>query len=480
MKFPPPHLLLPLILYISGLTTNLQAAETTKEAYVTFLQENAAGSVVGVRVLGQSLRETGTKKDCVVVCNRDTVSDATIDLLVADGWVVKFKQEISETLKPKSQQAGSRLLTHSSLPAEKVIAWKMTEYHRLTLIEPNFAVMVNIDRIFDCGSFCASYKSSDGSFDTGVMVIQPSEATYKNMMGKLISSEMMTEDTFLNEYFSRLIYESAFNWSAKGRRSSSLTRLPASFNADATVYYMLNSHWVITDDLKIVCFSAFGLVEPWDWKFYFLFELNWKWNAIRERLPYNIEDNPLYIVSNPLFWGPFLLLLLLYLAGCTCRTFTPTGQRSFTKLLRQYHNRHGNYPTFYSFLFLVLSYFFTFQIMPTTLTPNKAEFALCMWSSSLFLSFLGLYIYAIDSLREINCHAGHISCPSIHARKQQQLMKSTFVLFLPYLATYVLLRAVPGFIHPFVARLISMVILLVIHIFVSCQVGHNIMQLWSQ
>lgn len=491
MGFSSSHLVLSLILLNSGLATHPKEAGATNEAYVTFLQGEVAGSVVGVRVLGQSLREAGTQKDYVVICNKDTTSVATINTLSADGWIVKFKQEITEGPETESQQAGSRSQTDSSsFPVEKLIAWRMTEYHKLTLIEPDFVVTENVDSIFDCGHFCAAYINSDAIFDTGVMVIQPSKDTYKNMLEKFTSSEMTTEDSFLNEYFSRLIYGPMFNRSAQKGHSSDLIRLPANLNADATNYYMLNSRWVITDKVKIVRFSAFGLVAPWDWKFYFLLELNWEWNAIRERLPYNVRDVTVYAPSNPLFWGPFLLLLFLYVASYAyiyLNTFKPpTRLWPFTKLLHQYivSYHHGNHPTFYSFFFLVLSYFFTFKIMPTTLPPSQAEFAFCMWSSSLFFSFLGLYVYATNAMHNRVSVNGRTSNstpelnPGVSHAGKKQVRKMTFFLFLAYLASYVLLRTFPRFIHPFKKRVVSTLILLVVHIFVSCQVGHYISQLW--
>ena len=483
-----------LVLLSSALSTHSEEElKSKKEAYVTFVREDVIGSVVGVRVLGQSLRETGTKKDCVVICNKDTTSAATIDILLADGWIVKFTQELlgAHDLQP----IDSKIPTHFLFPFEKLIAWRMTGYTKLALIGPDFIVSENIDYIFSCGSFCATYTSSDGKFDTGVMIIQPSELTYEDMLEKSSSSKMKTEDLFLNEYFNRLIYATMFNWKApEEHKHLGFARLPSCFNADATTYYLLNSRWVIEEKRKITRFSAFGCVYPWEWKFYFLFDLHWEWNKVRQRLPYNMDDNRFYEQKFPL-WGPLLLVLFCCLAAFSFVNINilkmPTRLKPFTKNLHQHmisHRRQGTYPT-YSFIFIVLSYYFTFKLIPTTLMPNQAEVLLFLWSCSIYFTFLGLYAFIIHALGTVKglCDPVHslnltarLDSAMRHGRKHRLRRRWTLVLFLMYFSTFILLRIIPRFIHLFKTRVCTTLILLVVHLFVSCKVGHDIMQLWSK
>lgn len=55
------------------------------EAYVTLCYRESY--VLGVRVLGKSLRETGTTKDMVVLVTG--ISDLSVETLEMDGWIVK-------------------------------------------------------------------------------------------------------------------------------------------------------------------------------------------------------------------------------------------------------------------------------------------------------------------------------------------------------------------------------------------------------
>lgn len=57
----------------------------TREAYVTLVY---GSFLLGTRVLGQSLRETGTKKDLIALCT-ETVSDEDKAVLAADGWIIR-------------------------------------------------------------------------------------------------------------------------------------------------------------------------------------------------------------------------------------------------------------------------------------------------------------------------------------------------------------------------------------------------------
>ncbi|KAG0497068.1 hypothetical protein HPP92_001759 [Vanilla planifolia] len=58
-----------------------------EEAYVTLLYGDEF--VLGVRVLGKSIRDTGSSKDMVVLVS-DGVSDYAKRLLQADGWKVEL------------------------------------------------------------------------------------------------------------------------------------------------------------------------------------------------------------------------------------------------------------------------------------------------------------------------------------------------------------------------------------------------------
>ncbi|ESQ49607.1 hypothetical protein EUTSA_v10021780mg [Eutrema salsugineum] len=62
-------------------------SESTKEAYVTLLYGDEF--LLGVRVLGKSIRDTGSSNKDMVVLVSDGVSDYSKLLLKADGWRVE-------------------------------------------------------------------------------------------------------------------------------------------------------------------------------------------------------------------------------------------------------------------------------------------------------------------------------------------------------------------------------------------------------
>ena len=83
VKFRILNLGLPLFLFVLLLQSPIWGADArrsqaSKEAYVTLLYGDEF--VLGVRVLGKSIRDTGSKKDMVVLVS-DGVSDYAKDLL---------------------------------------------------------------------------------------------------------------------------------------------------------------------------------------------------------------------------------------------------------------------------------------------------------------------------------------------------------------------------------------------------------------
>jgi inositol phosphorylceramide glucuronosyltransferase 1 len=74
----PPALLAATALIAAALLLAVPAAATTEEAYVTLLYGDEF--VLGVRVLGKSLRDTGTRRDMVVLVS-DGVSEYSRKLL---------------------------------------------------------------------------------------------------------------------------------------------------------------------------------------------------------------------------------------------------------------------------------------------------------------------------------------------------------------------------------------------------------------
>ena len=162
-----------------------------KEAYVTLMY---GGFMLGARVLGQSLRETGTTKDLVALCTR-TVSVETIRVLQADGWIINYVDNIPNPYSGFSKRGG-----YFSGAYSKIHIWNMTNYERVVYLDSDVLVMSNIDHMFDCGTFCAAFRHSD-LFNSGTMVIEPSSAVFEDMIKQIrrLSSYDVADQGFLIE-----------------------------------------------------------------------------------------------------------------------------------------------------------------------------------------------------------------------------------------------------------------------------------------
>ncbi|KAL5476269.1 hypothetical protein EMCRGX_G026193 [Ephydatia muelleri] len=223
--------LLWLIVSIQVLCSN--SSSPTKEAYATLLYGDF---LTGTRVLGQSIRNTGTQRDYLAFCTED-VSEAKRDVLKNEGWKIIPVKAISNMF------ATAENPSRFAFTVTKLEVWSLTEYRRIILIDSDAIVLKNIDHLFLCGTFCAVFRHSD-LFNSGVMVIKPSTKMYKSLLSKTSQLESYdgADQGFLNSVFSELKYAPMFN--PKGNESpveDMVMRLPAGYNMDIGMYY-LNGH----------------------------------------------------------------------------------------------------------------------------------------------------------------------------------------------------------------------------------------------
>ncbi len=183
--------------------TTAKSPNHTSEAYVSLVYGDYY-NWLGVRVLGQSLLDTGTAKDRVALCT-NTVSDETKELLQADGWIIK---PVS-TINPYSKRRSDYYFSAYS----KLHVWNMTEYERVVYLDSDVLVLTNIDHLFDCGTFCAAYEVLYYIFNSGVMVVEPSTTVFNDMMRKVstLKSYDHADQGFLNAYFEDLLHAPFFN-----------------------------------------------------------------------------------------------------------------------------------------------------------------------------------------------------------------------------------------------------------------------------
>jgi alpha-N-acetylglucosamine transferase len=68
-------------------------------------------------------------------------------------------------------------------------------YCPVVYLDADTIVVKSIEDLFNCGKFCANLKHSE-RMNSGVMVVEPSETLFKDMMDKVDSLPSYTGGTF--------------------------------------------------------------------------------------------------------------------------------------------------------------------------------------------------------------------------------------------------------------------------------------------
>ncbi|KAI3721673.1 hypothetical protein L2E82_32690 [Cichorium intybus] len=229
------------LILLSSLNQNPQTASAgeSKEAYVTLLYGDEF--VLGARVLGKSIRDTRSTKEMVVLVS-DGVSDYAKSLLQADGWTVT---PISLLENPNQVRPTRFWGVYTKLKI-----FNMTDYDKVVYLDADTIVVKNIDVLFKCGKFCANLKHSE-RLNSGVMVVEPSEKLFKDMVSKVTTLYSYTggDQGFLNAYYSGFPSARVFDPTVS-RPVAEMERLSTLYNADVGLY-MLANKWMV--DEKELC-----------------------------------------------------------------------------------------------------------------------------------------------------------------------------------------------------------------------------------
>ncbi|KAG6750706.1 hypothetical protein POTOM_045215 [Populus tomentosa] len=238
------------------LAASIQRSQRTEEAYVTLLYGDEF--LLGVRVLGKSIRDTGSTKDIVVLVS-DGVSDYAKKLLLADGWIV---EKISLLANP-NQVRPKRLYTYAFL-------WALRTQNYVVYLDADTIVVKSIEDLFKCSKFCANLKHSE-RLNSGVMVVEPSETVFNNMMSKVTTLPSYTggDQGFLNSYYGEFPNAHVFQPGLpeevrKSRPVPDMERLSTLYNADVGLYMLANKWMVDENELHVIHYTL-GPLKPWDW-----------------------------------------------------------------------------------------------------------------------------------------------------------------------------------------------------------------------
>ncbi|XP_061371339.1 inositol phosphorylceramide glucuronosyltransferase 1-like isoform X2 [Gastrolobium bilobum] len=252
-----------IILLVSVQSEASLGSQRTDVAYVTLLYGDEF--LLGVRVLGKSIRDTGSNKDMVVLVS-DGVSDYTNNLLRADGWIV---EKISLLANPNQVRPKRFWGVYTKLKI-----FNMTDYKK---------------ELFKCGKFCANLKHSE-RLNSGVMVLQPSTTVFNDMMSKVNTLPSYTggDQGFLNSYYSGFpnahIFEPNLTPEVLDTRPvPEMERLSTLYNADVGLYMLANKWMVDENELRVIHYTL-GPLKPWDWWTSWLLKPVDVWQNVRDQL----------------------------------------------------------------------------------------------------------------------------------------------------------------------------------------------------
>ncbi|GMH36727.1 hypothetical protein BSKO_04600 [Bryopsis sp. KO-2023] len=300
----------------------------SKEAYVTLLYGESF--VLGVRVLGQSIRDTQTTRDLVLIVT-GKISTASLRTLQMDGWRVKLVDEIANPGKGP-QKTG--FPDKFSSVYTKLSIFNLVEYTKAVYLDADTIMTHNSDALFKCPGFCAAMRHSE-RLNSGVMVVSPSHELYEDMVSKITTLPSYTggDQGFLNEYFHDFMNGPVFDPSKeyKGDEAKLKTmRLPTKYNADIGLYVINSNRWMIPEeDIRVVHFTL-GPIKPWHWWASWIIKDIMMWKIYRKRLPRDSLGYSCGTTPSQHYAKIFMMILpVLFLALVARRCLGKNGMSGF-------------------------------------------------------------------------------------------------------------------------------------------------------
>ncbi|KAL0321952.1 UNVERIFIED_CONTAM: Inositol phosphorylceramide glucuronosyltransferase 1 [Sesamum calycinum] len=397
-------------------------SQNSQEAYVTLLYGDEF--LLGVRVLGKSIRDTGSTKDMVALVS-DGVSNYAKKLLQADGWIVKT----ISLLENPNQVRPTRFWGVYT----KLKIFNMTDYKKVVYLDADTIVVKNIEDLFKCQKFCANLKHSE-RLNSGVMVVEPSEEVFKDMMTKVNTMYSYTggDQGFLNSYFpdfanARIFDPYASAEELKSRPIPQMERLSTLYNADVGLYMLANKWMVDEAELRVIHYTL-GPLKPWDWWTHWLVKPVDVWQNARIKLDETLPgtgggQNP----KDKLLITFLILLPLVFLMFCYYRSYLQTrslfdhirhiyyklrsggvlGYSSITSSTISSNqqvlpNAANKVPVFLGAMSVVVcimaalfSLALSFSIVPRQVMPWTGLLLVYEWTFTLFFILFGSYLHVV-------------------------------------------------------------------------------------
>ncbi|GMN22661.1 hypothetical protein TIFTF001_040315 [Ficus carica] len=392
---------------------------SSDEAYATLLYGNEF--LLGARVLGKSLRNTGTTKDMVALVSNG-VSAYARELLQADGWIVT---KVDLVANPNRGVKPRRLWGVYT----KLRIFNMTDYKKVVYLDADTVVVKNIEKMFKCGKFCAVLKHSE-RFNAGVLVVEPSQAMFEDMMSKVNTLESYTggDQGFLESYFPGFANARIFEPNLPpeildSRPVPKMERLPTIYNADVGQCVISNNWKVNASEIGVLHYTI-GPLKPWDWWTSWLLKPADAWQNVRKQLPESLPGTGGGGIPDENFLVKILLFLPFgALFFCYYRSLLPTRDY-FSSLSDQIKHLHfksrsagthiyngvstsstsnpnhqakvpvylGGVSVIFSFMAALVALSIAFAIVPRQVMPWTGLLLVYEWIFTIFFLLFGGYL----------------------------------------------------------------------------------------
>ncbi|PPS03636.1 hypothetical protein GOBAR_AA17019 [Gossypium barbadense] len=170
----------------------IYSGNASRQAYATILH-SAHVYVCGAIAVAQSIRLSGSTRDLVILVD-EMITAYHKSGLEAAGWKVRTIQRIRN---PKAEKDAYNEWNYS-----KFRLWQLTDYDKIIFIDADLLILRNIDFLFAMPEISAT--GNNGTlFNSGVMVIEPSNCTFQLLMEHIDVFESYNggDQGYLNEIF---------------------------------------------------------------------------------------------------------------------------------------------------------------------------------------------------------------------------------------------------------------------------------------
>ncbi|KAH3667318.1 hypothetical protein OGAPHI_002967 [Ogataea philodendri] len=229
-------------------------------AYALLLLEDSY--LPGILAVSSALTATSTKFPLVLLYSDKNIDQNIVKLLIASGLFAQLINIDNGLLPSNSPHTLDNVLKRPelSLTISKINLWKLTQFSKLVYLDADTLPLQNLDHLFDLEFssnqiVAASDIGWPDLFNTGVFVLQPNLAVYKDLLQLYESTESFdgADQGLLNEHFNPDLYHGGVsNW----------IRLPFIYNCT------LNSHYEYFPALQryshdVKLFHFIGSKKPW-------------------------------------------------------------------------------------------------------------------------------------------------------------------------------------------------------------------------